>query len=91
MAGPGFVFRPSHTSLCAWIVPEDVASGDLSDSVESRISNLRVFNMWVRFAPLPAPSANIFQINQLAHIEILCGQNVPGLCQVSRADALSAS
>jgi hypothetical protein len=37
--------------LCAWIVPEDVASGDLSDSGDCRISKLRVFDMWVRFDP----------------------------------------
>jgi hypothetical protein len=29
---------------CAWIVPEDVGSGDLSDFVDSGISNLRVSN-----------------------------------------------
>jgi hypothetical protein len=30
--------------LCAWIVPRNVASGDLSDSVDFRISNLRISN-----------------------------------------------
>jgi hypothetical protein len=42
-------------ALCAQFVPRDVASGDLSDSVDIRISNLRRMNAWVRFAPLPAP------------------------------------
>jgi len=30
--------------ICAQIVPEDVASGDLSDFVDSGISNLRILN-----------------------------------------------
>jgi hypothetical protein len=34
--------RLPSTGICAQFVPEDVGSGDLSDSVDSGISNLRV-------------------------------------------------
>jgi hypothetical protein len=37
--------------ICAQFVPEDVASGDLSDFADFRISNLHVLNTWVRFDP----------------------------------------
>jgi len=49
-------YQSADTIHCAWIVPKDVGSGDLSDSSDFGISNLHVFNMRVRFAPpLPAP------------------------------------
>jgi hypothetical protein len=38
-------------AICAQFVPEDVASGDLSDSVDFGISNLRVINTRLRFDP----------------------------------------
>jgi hypothetical protein len=36
--------REGWQTICARFVPEDVASGDLSDSAYSGISNLRVSN-----------------------------------------------
>jgi len=39
---------------CAQIVPGIAAGGDLSDSVDFEISNLRVSNTRLRFAPAPA-------------------------------------
>ena len=41
---------------CAHFVPEDVASGDLSDSADFRISKLRIPNTRLGSPPLPAPS-----------------------------------
>jgi hypothetical protein len=38
-------------AICARIVPKDVASVDLSDSVDLGISKLRVSRTWVRFDP----------------------------------------
>jgi hypothetical protein len=40
---------------CARFVPEDLASGDLSDSADFRISKLRISNTGLDL-PLPAPT-----------------------------------
>jgi hypothetical protein len=37
--------------ICAQFVPEDFGCGDLSDSADSEINNLRIINTRLRFDP----------------------------------------